>query len=766
MGIKDDFIYYEFAKQDNNDFHSHRNIEIIYLIKGQIFVTVENQKFDLKMDDIILINTMNKHKIQCDNNCIFVKLYLNYAKLSEITKNKNKYFLCNSTIHYNDNYKILRQYIIKILNEHFENKDYKELYMNKLNSELLIFLINNFCDNIITDYSVETNERDRINKILDYIDGHFKDNLRLEDLANQFYVTPQYLSKYFKENTGITFLKYINNIRLQYAIEDLKNTNDTILKIALDNGFPNVSSFTKVFYDSYKTKPTEYRKKYKINKKEELSNDFYKEIEEYINDNYVDEKNDFNKVLDVDASIKEKYNPYWKEMIDLGEIDDYFNTDIQNQIIMIKKDLGFNYAKIRFSCFPQDLNKKYDFYKIERKFDFLIDNGFKIFISIDYRMIKENDIFYKYLENMISHFANRYSIVNIRQWKFELYYNSDYEYDKGIKYFDVFKKIQIILDKYNINNKLIGPGLLINYDGDNLKRYLIAMKKSNINSNTLSLSVYPYTYGKIEDVLMMNRITDSNYIKNQCYLAKKISAEMNIKFNEIYITDWNDSLSKSNVINDSCYKGAYIVKNIIDCFDEMSSLCYSNPLDLFLSRNLTNDLLSGLSGLINKQGIKKPSFYSYLFFNKVGKYLVYRDEHNFITSTETRNFTIISHNCKKLNYKYYTRDENDINANECEDLFDDNQNLRAKYNFNNIENGKYQIKIRTINNEFGSLQDECLRMNISDDSNIGLGEVEYLKNISSPQIRLQSIIVENNKLSFECELKPNEIKYIHIIYQY
>lgn len=54
----------------------------------------------------------------------------------------------------------------------------------------------------------------------------------------------------------------------------------------------------------------------------------------------------------------------------------------------------------------------------------------------------------------------------------------------------------------------------------------------------------------------------------------------------------------------------------------------------------------------------------------------------------------------------------------------------------------------------------------TEEINIGLSEVEYLKSMSAPSIRLYSAEVTDGNLCLEYQLEPNEIKHIHIIYQY
>lgn len=68
----------------------------------------------------------------------------------------------------------------------------------------------------------------------------------------------------------MSFLKLLNNIRLDHAVSELLYSDKTILKVAMDNGFSNLASFNQVFKESYQITPAEYRtqmqKKQKLRK--------------------------------------------------------------------------------------------------------------------------------------------------------------------------------------------------------------------------------------------------------------------------------------------------------------------------------------------------------------------------------------------------------------------------------------------------------------------------------------------------------------------
>ena len=126
-------------------------------------------------------------------------------------------------------------------------------------------------------------------EIINYINANYQRKISLDDISNHFYLSKTYISKYIKNKMGVNFIDYLNNVRLQHAVDDLKYTNKTILKIALDNGFPNTASFGKKFKETYNMTPSEFMvkergKKAKPEEQPEKKKDISERVNKYLND--------------------------------------------------------------------------------------------------------------------------------------------------------------------------------------------------------------------------------------------------------------------------------------------------------------------------------------------------------------------------------------------------------------------------------------------------------------------------------------------------
>lgn len=124
----------------------------------------------------------------------------------------------------------------------------------------------------------------------------------------------------------------------------------------------------------------------------------------------------------------------------------------------------------------------------------------------------------------------------------------------------------------------------------------------------ISFYCYPYIRGDEDGIAFARQSTDRDFLGNQLEMAESVIDRSALKGTLIHVTEWSSTISNRNVLNDSCYKGAYILKGIIDCFDKVEVLGYWVGSDIFAEHLDSSRMLFGGCGLINSRGIKKPAF--------------------------------------------------------------------------------------------------------------------------------------------------------------
>lgn len=105
-----------------------------------------------------------------------------------------------------------------------------------------------------TDY-----EGMRISNVYNYIMQHYTRDIALEEVAGAAYMTPQAFCRYFKKHTRVTFISFLNEIRINEACKKLiDGSYDSVSSVAYDCGFNSITNFNRVFKSTTGKSPREY----------------------------------------------------------------------------------------------------------------------------------------------------------------------------------------------------------------------------------------------------------------------------------------------------------------------------------------------------------------------------------------------------------------------------------------------------------------------------------------------------------------------------
>ena len=103
---------------------------------------------------------------------------------------------------------------------------------------------------------------DKLKELLQHIHENYNNPITITDLAQKLEVTNQYFCRIFKQMTDMSFIDYINELRLQKAAVDIATTKDSIRDISSHHGFETIGYFFKLFREHYHTTPIKYRKSF------------------------------------------------------------------------------------------------------------------------------------------------------------------------------------------------------------------------------------------------------------------------------------------------------------------------------------------------------------------------------------------------------------------------------------------------------------------------------------------------------------------------
>jgi xylan 1,4-beta-xylosidase len=808
------------------------DIQIIFLLKGKVHIDINNNKYNLRETDIIFINNEDVYEISPEEENLLLTIKIDYDFFTRIIKKSQFLILCNSSVQdqSNENYDIIRKILSKIIHEYSKGENGYEIQIMSLLFQLIYLLKVKFLVTNNKSQYLEVKEdkyRERIDSAINYIKLNYQKHISLQDAANALFLTPEYLSRFFKDQTGTTFFKYLNEFRLNQAVKELIRSRNSVTKVAMNNGFPNLASFNKLFKEIYNITPSEYRNdirkkqsKEEPNKKdsEEVSKIDYNQALEKLSKYVVTESfigikkqhSDLDDLVNVKADVnnQEIITHTWKNLINLGYAEDGLRSDLQLHLTEIQKHIKFKY--VRFQGILGDdmlIEDKYDkdkeaynFTKIDKLIDFLYSIGLRPFIELSNKakvINRDSDsiIYFKYssskersleewshlLRKFIMHCVNRYGIDEVEQWYFELWkpgeiyhiqWNGSFE-----EYMNIFERCYNVIKEIVPNAKIGGPGINPEINLLWLNELLRRWKSIGVKPDFLSIVLYSYEFieennrknsSKKKDEHSLTKAlhvlsTDRNHNRSYLDKIKKVLKESEVKIQEVHVTEWNSSVSHRHPANDTTFKASFIAKNIIDNLGETCSLGYWLCSDISGELKDSKNLLYGDLGLVSVQGIKKPGFYVYEMLSRLGNTLIKKGEGYIITSRAKHNYEILIHNYKHFDDFFCLNEDISIGFDQYYSIFENQRDLKFFINLVGIKKGSYRIKKYMLNREHGSIFDEWLSMNAI--RTLKQTEIEYLKQICVPK---QTVWYEKDTehLVIESKIMAHEVNLFEVSLEY
>lgn len=107
---------------------------------------------------------------------------------------------------------------------------------------------------------VRSSHHARVEPILSFLNQSFPERITLEDLSRRFHISPFYLCKRFRAETGFTVVEYLNQVRIREARRLLEKTDLSILEVSAQTGFNHVSHFGRLFKATTGQTPRAYRR--------------------------------------------------------------------------------------------------------------------------------------------------------------------------------------------------------------------------------------------------------------------------------------------------------------------------------------------------------------------------------------------------------------------------------------------------------------------------------------------------------------------------
>lgn len=268
------------SSYDDFSYHSHDKYEIYYFHGGDCRYLIGDNIYHLQQDDFIIMNGLTLHRAYPEPGISYERSVIEFSSewIKPILDNLNVPELLSP---FNDQSNTLfrgidkaeleemKELIKKIAKKNGsplvgkENKIENRLKMGEITTLLvqLLFKIFEISKQHPAKISpIETEKNMHVKRIISWIDTHFHNQITLDNMADNLFISKYYMSRIFKDVTGYTIMQYLMSCRIKRAKYLLEiYPNKSILEVALESGFEDASHFSRFFRKQMKITPSEYR---------------------------------------------------------------------------------------------------------------------------------------------------------------------------------------------------------------------------------------------------------------------------------------------------------------------------------------------------------------------------------------------------------------------------------------------------------------------------------------------------------------------------
>ncbi|MEO7309581.1 MAG: glycoside hydrolase [Chitinophagaceae bacterium] len=412
----------------------------------------------------------------------------------------------------------------------------------------------------------------------------------------------------------------------------------------------------------------------------------------------------------------------FNECIGAGRANEGLRADWQQQLAIVQKDIGFRYIRFHgllhddMRVYAEDKTGKviHNWQYIDKLFDYLLSIHIRPFVEFGFMpadlALGTKTIFWwkanvsrpksyekwdELIAKLVAHWEERYGREEVRQWYFEVWNEPDLKgfYDgTQADYFELYHHTAKAVKSISADFRVGGPATsatkwiaeFISYcDSAKLPVDFISTHDYGTTSVLDELGTKKQQLKSNADTIALNVKRLRNLINASPY-----------KNAELHFTEWNTSPSSRDPIHDTYQNATYVLNTLKQTGSAGNSMSYWTFTDIFEEAGPAQTPLHGGFGLLNLQGIRKPTYYAYQFMNELGsKTLKNADAASYVATDPNGDITSLIWNYtftetgKEFDQGYFVKDQ-PATLKETVEL-----------EISHIRNGNYRLEVYKVGYE-------------------------------------------------------------------
>lgn len=442
----------------------------------------------------------------------------------------------------------------------------------------------------------------------------------------------------------------------------------------------------------------------------------------------------------------------WKTLMNVGYAKDILYADVQQQIRRMQKEIGFTWVRFHglldddmmIYTEKEDGTPRYHFHYADRVLDFILKTGLKPVIEFSYMpsalaeteefnvfQRSSNISFPKSVEKweglvraLMDHWTRRYGKDEMKHWLFVPFFHQGFlqirEKERDEDFFHIYYRTASMIRSYDPKFRIIGTCGMIN-GCETLANFLDFMKKRDCIPDILGFYCY-HTAGQEEydagqelklldtkEAFAMVLSGDENYLMTHRERLAALLKRYGMEETPVFLLEWSNNIWQRDLCNDTCYKSAFIFKDILENMDRYQAFGYWTMSDFMEEVLPSDDLFHGGFGLFTSCGIPKSAYQALWLLNFAGDCVLAQGEGYLATEREGEIQVFLYNYCHYDKFYRY-RHATELSRTNRYQVFLEKGVCEYNIQFKNMDPGKYRVTRYGISRSEGSVYDYWVKM--------------------------------------------------------
>lgn len=266
-----DFSYRQNQPYNQSAFHSHPNYEVYYFHSGKCNFLIGDRIYVLAPGDLILMNGMTLHCPKIDTSVEYVRSTIHFEpkRLQPLLGTQTELPILqpfqemgNHLLRLGEKARTEVERILEHMHEQNTRHDVVGSFRARLAFVDLLTLIYELCLQPLEHVNVQSTVKEKtVQQVVSFLESHYAEDVTLDQVQKHLHVSKYYLSRMFKEVTGVTMFEYvyrrrINQARIEFVLDPSVSVTDVCFRV----GFKHLAHFSRVFKELVGVTPVQYKK--------------------------------------------------------------------------------------------------------------------------------------------------------------------------------------------------------------------------------------------------------------------------------------------------------------------------------------------------------------------------------------------------------------------------------------------------------------------------------------------------------------------------